>query len=179
MKLTKRMLPTLLAAAAIGAIGLSVPKGAHALAAALVQVTNTWSNPAVTIDPSKAASQQILLQTSGGVTLDQGQQTTMALLSPTAGMPNPSGYVVPAGQRLVVTGVELVLYSNLTSPAFLRINESSGSYAYEYFNQLNAGMHQFSFPQGIVYPPGSFVSFDNTDGNANMEVIVRGYLTAL
>lgn len=180
MKLTmKRTLSTFFAVAAAAAIGLSVPKSAHALAAALVEVTNTWTSPAITIDPSKAASQQILLETPASGTLQQGILTAMVQLSPTAGMPNQNAYVVPADQQLVVTGIDLILYSNLTTPAFLRINTLSGSYANEYFNQLNAGMHQFSFPQGIVYPAGSSVMFDNTQGNSQMEVIIRGYTTAL
>ncbi len=160
-------------------LGVLTPKAVHAVAAALVQVTNTTASPVPVWQAKTAASQQILLQTPFGGTVVTGSQVTMVQLSPTQGITNQNGYTVPAGQNLVVTGVDLILYAKQTSPAFLRINiPNQGVYASEYFNELAAGMQQFKFDNGLVYPAGTQVIFDNSGGTANMEVVVRGYLTA-
>ena len=49
------------AAVGIAALMLAVPRAAHAVAAALVEVVNTTANPAITQDTSKQASQIVTL----------------------------------------------------------------------------------------------------------------------
>ena len=174
---TNRILQLSLVAGGVAILALA-PRGAHAITAALVQVTNTPSAPASTLDSSKAGSQQILLQTPYGATLVTGQEVNMVQLSPTLGVLNQSGYTVPAGSTLVVTGLDLVVYSRMTSPLQIRIQESTGSYAYEQFNQMAPGFYNLSFPSGLVYPAGTSVDLDNSQGNSNLEAVVHGYLTA-
>jgi hypothetical protein len=175
--ITNRILQLSLIAGGIAILALA-PRGAHAITAALVQVTNTPSTPASTLDSSNAGSQQILLQTPYGATLVTGQQVNMVQLSPTLGIPNQNGYTVPAGSSLVVTGLDLVVYSRMTSALELRIQESSGSYGYEGFNQMAPGFYNLRFPSGMVYPAGTNVILDNSQGNSNVEAVIHGYLTA-
>jgi hypothetical protein len=176
--ITGRIFQFSMIAGAIALLALT-PRAAHAVTAALVQVSNTLGAPANTLDSSKAAAQQVLLQTPFEATLAPGQQINMIQLSPTLGVPSETGYTVPSGYSLVVTGVDLVLYGHQTGPAFLRINvPGQGLFAYETFNQMPAGFYPIKFSSGVVYPAGSQVVFDNSQGTSAMEVVAHGYLTA-
>ena len=73
---------------------LAAPKSAHALVAALVQVTNTTSNPAVTLDADKAT--RIPYESASQAAGSAGTCGDTAVCQ-------FNGFtVVPAGYRLVV-----------------------------------------------------------------------------
>jgi hypothetical protein len=165
------------ASAALVVLLVMTPRAAHAVAAALVQVTNTIQNPVVTTDASKAASQLILLQEPGGSPIPAGQIIGLNLFSPTQGQ-STTPYVVPAGQNLVVTGIDFNTYG--ASPnnfIYLRIPIGFGLNSPQTFTITTPGTHQFSFASGIVYPAGTSVSIHNVSGN-DLDATVHGYLTA-
>jgi len=86
-----------LLACAAALLMVSLPKAAHAVAAALVEITNTAANPAVTQDVSKRAGEIVEL-----ICDQQFYQTQYCY--PLVG---ESPYVVPAGKSLVITTVDL------------------------------------------------------------------------
>src|ERR1700722_4472252 len=104
-RLRKAVLHFGAAALGIGALTLVVPRAAHAVAAALVQVTNTAANPATTQDTSKSASQLVTL---GGGRVIFNSDGAVQLGQALPGLPeSPTGYSVPLGTNLVITGVDV------------------------------------------------------------------------
>ena len=161
----------------ISALTLFTPRTMHAVAAALVQVTNTLSNPAITHDTSRAASQVVLLTTPGGVSLFAGQEVQMVQLIPTLG-DSSSTYTVPTGQNLVLTGVEFNIFSaNPNTYVYLGHSTSTGLTPDEPFLLPNAGHQEFRLGSGVVVPAGSYVYVSNT-GGALINAVIHGYLTA-
>ena len=159
-----------------GVVTLAVPRAAHAVAAALVQVTNTAANPAITQSVPSQAAQLVRL---------------FAILSPntaagdffsalTAGQQESSQYSVPNSQSLVVTAIDV------TPPAGC----ATGVFGFKLASGLpiwtasapNTG--HFEYPSGIVFSSGTllsveFASASNTEGNCGqpMTANLYGYLT--
>jgi len=181
MKLARKYLPQIAGALLVfSTVALLTPRTMHALAAALVQVTNTLANPAITQDSSRAASQIVLLHTPFGSQVPGGQEVAMVQVIPTQG-DAPTAYVVPSGQNLVLTGVDFDV--NTASPnTFVDLRHSlsnNGLFADEIFSLPNAGHQEFRFPSGIVIPAGSSVHIDNGNAGAStLQAVVQGYLTA-
>jgi hypothetical protein len=91
-------------ALALGILVLTAPHAAHALAATLVQVTNTAASPAVTESTNRLASQQVLLSLPVNGYLDAAVGlVAMHQFTLPSGVA-PEQYAVPAGQNLVITG---------------------------------------------------------------------------
>src|SRR5579863_4422906 len=86
-------------ALALSVLILAAPRAAHAIAATLVQVTNTPANPAVTQSVGQQASQLVNLLAIGS------SGTQFSRVSP--GGLVTFGYTVPANQYLVITAVDL------------------------------------------------------------------------
>ena len=157
-------------------MGALTPRALHAVAATMVLVTNTMGNPVITVPVNAAASQQILLEMPLGGDVPPGFSEILVQFSYTLGLQS-NAYVVPAGQNLVVTGVDLTVDSPNTGLAALRLPiQGNGAFALEYYGN-STGMYQFNYPQGLVYAAGSSVVFDNSTGTGSMNVKVRGYLT--
>jgi hypothetical protein len=77
---------------------LLAPKALRAVAATLVQVANTASNPAITQDTSRQASQIVTLScVTGGVCLQVNANSQYTV---------GAQYYVPSGQNLVITSIE-------------------------------------------------------------------------
>lgn len=94
---------------AAGMIGFTNPKTVHALAAALVQVTNTASNPVVTQGVGQQAGQMIHLWCLPGVRGPLGD----CVVARVAGSPYyGTQYSVPQGQTLVITAMDILPYGN-------------------------------------------------------------------
>ncbi len=93
-------------AVATGILMLAAPRAAHAIAATLVQVTNTAANPAITQGVEKLASQNVLLVSSAGLVLPHGSAVLQQMFP--NGTVDASPFVVPAGQTLVVTTIDLL-----------------------------------------------------------------------
>src|SRR5580698_3773791 len=92
------------AAAVTVVLALATPRAAHAIAATLVQVTNTVAAPAITQDVPNLASQIVTLTAH----IDAGSFTKVFLfyqVSP-QGVTAANSYVTPGGQNLVVTSIE-------------------------------------------------------------------------
>ncbi len=83
-------------------IGFTNPKAVHAVTAALVQVTNTASNPAVTQSVGAQAGNMVHLSCSFAM---EKVNSSCFQVSPD-GSTTPD-YMVPAGKSLVVTAVDL------------------------------------------------------------------------
>jgi hypothetical protein len=153
MRFIKRMLMGIGATALVGLLAtLVAPKAVHGAVAALVQVANTTAAPAVTLDISKSASQNVNL------VCDKNQCLATASSAP---------YVVPPGQNLVVTSVEVIVLtgsgSNGTSPQLFQLTAGVASESYqgaEFFVLPDQVTHQFLIPSGIVFPAG--MTLDST-----------------
>src|ERR1700678_3689789 len=93
---------TLMGAGSVLLLGLILtliaPKAAHAIAATLVQVTNTTANPVINQDTSQQASEIVNLQC---VASDTG--SVPCYVNSAQGSINP--YVVPSGATLAITSV--------------------------------------------------------------------------
>lgn len=154
---------------------LAVPREVHAIAAALVQVANTTANPAVTEDVSKQASQIIHLTTEGKAFVSPSTLTQLHqyITGGTFGPP----YVVPAGENLVITSIEVSVTTAGDSYLNLYDNETTGQREYWYLP--NPGLTQLTFPSGFVFPAGTpvFLYIGGTSPSP-MVVDVHGYLTA-
>jgi len=166
-------------ALALGAIGLFTPRAAHALAATLVQVTNTISNPAITQGTNTAAGQAVLLALPQAADLNPGSIGSLSQILPTTGNTN-TPYVVPAGQTLMVTGMDVTTTN--AGGAFMSLIEpnSSGNQPVSWVYLPKAGTQQMTFPTGIAYPSGFQVSVycpPGFAGTGSADVFVHGYLT--
>ena len=83
-------------------IGFTNPKAVHAVTAALVQVTNTASNPVVTQSVGAQAGNMVHLACSFVL-----QQVNTSCSQVSADGKTTAGYSVPAGELLVITAVDL------------------------------------------------------------------------
>ncbi len=177
IQLPKSVLSLAAGAVALGMLTLTAPKAAHALAATLVQITNTTADPAITQSTNMQASQLVELQLPGGATLEPGSgPTAMRQVSMPAGQ-SASDYHVPQGQNLVITGVDVNVY-DAGGNVQIYIPSNAGSYSVSNAYLPNIGFQQIKYSSGLVAPSGSLVSsaFYSTAGAA--DVIIHGYLTA-
>ena len=150
-------------------LSLIAPKAAHALAATLVQVTNTPANPAITQSvPSQAAQLVHLSQTTIG-----GQTSTFVSILPNGTL--VPGYVVPANQYLVIASADVTAFGCPATSVYLEV----GNQAIQQWNVSGANTAHFDYPSGIVLAPGStpseIVSALSTCG-ASLQM--TGYLTS-
>jgi hypothetical protein len=169
-------------------ITLMNPKTVHAVAAALVQVTNTASNPVVTQSTGNQAAQIVHLVCN----LDNSTNNQNCTLDPPQSALSNGGppYVVPDNESLVITAVDIlpaevfVPGCNFNHTVYLSLGVG---YSQEWVVN-NASLH-FAYPSGIVVPSGFEVQattveyFGPTTATAacNLgpdQVDLRGYLTA-
>jgi hypothetical protein len=173
----KRAFQAVMITAAVAVLGLSTPKAAHAVAAALVQVTNTFANPVISQQTTTAASQVIMLSTPGAELLANGQSLTLNQVVPGQGT-SGSSYVVPTGQNLVVTGMDVTPLIGGTNQVILAENTQTSTLGLTYLVTTSTATVQARYP-GIVYPAGTSVVLQyNGPSNGNVIVVVYGYLTA-
>jgi hypothetical protein len=142
---------------AAASIGFTNPKAVHALTAALVQVTNTASNPAVTQSVGAQAGNMVHLQCEYIVNSSfQGCN----YISPAGEATGP--YTVPAGVSLVLTSIDVTPGANTPSDCsgslFTVIYPSSNSTAtVEYYTSIARITAHFAYPSpsGVVFPSGT------------------------
>ena len=163
-----------------GALMLAAPRAAHAIAATLVQVTNTPANPAVSQDVAKLASQNVLLVYSNGL----GQVSPLSLgggafLLPY--YPNDvigTQFVVPAGQSLVVTTIDVFPTTPSPGVNWIAIGNDSNVLR-EHFYVSNASSTQLQFPNGLVFSAGRSVLVNYFFGSGSpLLITAHGYLTS-
>ena len=155
--------------AAVGVIMLATPRAAHAIAATLVQVTNTASNPAIAQSPNTQASQLVHLfagyvQSGTSPSLASNPLSTNFFNIP---------FTVPANQSLVVTSVDITpTCSSTFAVSLFGLSEKT-------WNVTGPNTAHFEYPSGFVIGPGitpsAFVQF-GTSCIASFDV--NGYLTS-
>jgi hypothetical protein len=127
------------------------PQSAHALVATLVQVVNTTASPVASLDISKTASQiqEILcLSTVPG-------ETSPPCISQTPGAANGGVFTVPAGQKLVITSVDIIPAEASPSSGFTTVSLiQNGAGRENWLVDNSLPMTQLQFPTGIVIGSG-------------------------
>ena len=128
-----------------------------------VNVTNTLAAPVPVLDISKSASQIVNLQCLFICTAQGGT----------------AAYVVPPGQNLVVTSVDLLTTLGGGIAAF-QIFPPSATQPFGLWEvPANSVTASFQYPSGIVFPAGFAFSGSNLQTNTGIsKVFLRGYLTS-
>jgi len=162
---------------AASAITLLAPQAAHALAATLVQVTNTVANPAITQGTDKQAGQLLELYCIG-----------LAAPGGNCYQDIPGNYdqpYTPGTQSFVITGVDLIPGTDIgptacgsaasTTTVFL----VESGYVRRTWTMSGPNMAHFSYPSGFVTAPGgTFTSITEGAGSCPIYAFFNGYLTA-
>jgi hypothetical protein len=167
MKRIGKMLVLILGAALVAAVGTMFnPRTAHALVAALVQVSNTAAAPAITLDVSRLASQNVQLVCVGIQNCSQ--------ILPDGSLPVQI-YIVPAGSSLVITTVQI----NTAGSGSAQLNQasSSGESTRASWTFAAGGSFQYQYPSGIVISSGSDL-FINSVTPPFGEAFLTGYLVS-
>jgi hypothetical protein len=154
-------------ALALGVLMLAAPRAAHAIAAALVQVTNTTANPAITQSTATQASQVINLGSQGNSSLTFTQTFHEAI------PPFSTPYLTPAAQSLVITDID-ISGSACGAGAAFEITSPATTPIYWYIPPGTTTNH-FSYRSGLVIPPSTGLEGQT---NCNIVVLATGYLTA-
>jgi hypothetical protein len=144
-------------------IGFTNPKAVHAVTAALVQVTNTASNPVVSSEVSLAPAQIVELACTTGAECFQVQ--------PGGGVTSISGYVVPAGKTLVITDIDIYTgVSSIIGVAILSNDFSSCPLCSRFdppllYDVAQDGLtHHFSLAHGVAWPSGATLLMEGSFG---------------
>jgi hypothetical protein len=131
-----------------------------------VQIANPATAPALTLDISRSASQHVILN------------CIPLQLNGCADQSGSSPYMVPAGQNLVVTSVDII--GSAQNASFQIAKAINPHFVFETgdwsvpFDNLT---HSFPYPGGIVFPAG--FTFDSTTIlQSGTLTILRGFLTA-
>jgi hypothetical protein len=118
-----------------GLISFTNPKTVHAVAAALVQVTNTATNPVVTQSVEQIAQVQVFCESSSQTCKDTGG----------------NDYVVPANQNLVVTSIDL---TGCTSESTLAVLEQVAPGNHPGFPRIPINLPATTNTTHLIYPSG-------------------------
>jgi hypothetical protein len=170
MRFVKRLLIGIGVVTLVGALLTLVgPKAVHAAVNALVQVNNTAAAPALTLDVSKSASQHIELFCSTNPISEASSCATAA---------NPSTpYVVPAGQNLMVTSIDITCaVSKCTFELQVPGPALTSGFRIWFMPDVSV-THSFIYPSGIQYPAGftfGGLNVGANGGGANL----YGFLTS-
>lgn len=145
---------------------LAIPRAAHAVVAALVQVANTAAAPAITQDVSKLASENVELSCS--------PICSRVLADPALGFVLGGTFTVPAGQRFVISSVQL----DTTAGGLTQLGQQIGSATTTgrtSWLTFAAGTYQYQYPSGIVIEAGNGLFLGSTILNVGY---IYGYLTS-
>jgi hypothetical protein len=166
------------------------PKTVHAVAAALVEVTNTASNPVVTQSVGQQAGQTIHLVCNAGASSSSG-----SCYSYVNGVQSSTPYAVPDNQSVVITAVDVYTFEanfetangypqcNAGREDALLMNGFEAAAVWEIAN--SSSPTHFTYPSGVAFPPSSTLvptfkhynsALDSTCGED--QLILYGYLTA-
>jgi hypothetical protein len=138
---------------AAGLITLATPKAVHAVAAALVQVTNTASNPVVTQGVGAQAGNMVHL-TCSQVSLE-GTSSVCTRIGADGSV--TSDYTVPAGESLVITAIDVLLNNVSICPGDynIRLGTPTLDGIFLHLTTTNALVTtHFTYPSGLVIGPG-------------------------
>jgi hypothetical protein len=173
---------------AIGALTVTLPRAAHAVASALVQVTNGASNPVITQDISQQATQMVHLYCTGAPGI---VPYCSAFGSNGAALSTNNSYTVPSNQYLVITSDLTASYAPIagasdgpcpaTSYATLEATLAAQSFNINGWTlAINAPTTHFVYPPGMTVGPGMQLSGLTTSTSVKCGVIaeIYGYLTS-
>jgi hypothetical protein len=166
MRLSK---PVLAVGGAILAGGLIIvmnPRTVHAVAAALVQVTNTASNPVPNSDITTSPSRIVALVCEGG------RNGPCVGFAP-GGALDATPYIVPAGQTLVITDVD-VEASGGGNDNFQVLTTGAGVPPLSVTVTADGTTHHFNYSRGMLFPSGASL---NPLANPGVAATLRGYLS--
>ena len=181
---------SLFIAAAVGILMLGTPRAAHAVAAALVQVTNTASSPVISQGIGQQAAQ--IVQIECGFLPDTQTSKNCFLMPATGIVPSSGFYTVPDGQTLAVTSVDILSASAAgtpcTSPIFANVETSVtanntisiGLSRKSWLVPSGVGTAHYVYPSGILFSSGTTIQFVGPIINSacNLTLDMHGYLTA-
>jgi hypothetical protein len=162
----------------VATLALVTPRAAHAVAvaAALVQVTNTVASPAITQDTSKRAGQLVQLICGSGFNITQGAVSSCYEFSLALALGPPSSYRVPAGQNLVITSVELSNSAGYTGDNLLYLGDTNQGVNYHQWSFSGPNTIEFQYPSGIALSSGTAPAVTSINGGAFLQI--TGYLTS-
>lgn len=177
MRMTKGALSVGGAAIVAVVLILSVPPAARAVAAALVEVTNTASNPVVTQSIGQQGGQLI-------------QISCQSIFQNCNGVGQGGSYTVPPGNFLVITAVDILSGQSLSCTAgrqvsvtgelFIgqRVVSTGGYFAYLLTTGVTTyGSLHATYPSGVVFGPGQTLVL--SDSVQCLDTVnMYGYLTA-
>jgi len=160
IRLPKSVLSFRVVALVACGLTLAVPRAARSFAAALVDVTNTAANPAITQSaPSQAAQLVSLIFISQAGAFQQIGST--------------QNYVVGA-QSLVITDVDISTFG--CSAGLQTFNIDVPNLFDRFFAVTTFDTAHFSYRSGFVLPPGSVPSLVSSCPSASLQL--DGYLTS-
>ncbi len=152
---------------------LATPRAVHAIAAVLVQVTNTAAAPAITQDVSKLASSQVILFAQAARSTTVRSDTNFVQVFQTSESSTP--YQVPPGQKLIVTTADVIGVPG-DSVGFFTSTFPNASWS-----PTLTGTNHFTYPSGIVLSAGDspfMQTISTSTASGNMYVWLYGYLTS-
>lgn len=170
---------------AAGLIGFTNPKAVHAITAALVQVTNTASNPVVTQGTNLQASQIVYLECQNS---SPYYPLACSLISMNAAGTNPVTTFpgVPAGQSLIINSVDIESFGSScsSSPGQTEVSlialADGNELVYQNWTVPLSTQSHFVYPSGLVFPQGYTFSLSASNNSpvCTTQMYLRGYLTA-
>jgi hypothetical protein len=168
---------------ALGVLMLAAPRAAHAIAATLVQVTNTAANPAITQSANTQAAQLVELSTES--LIPPGSDNDYQPVHNNANGADTPGYTVPAGVSLVITSAdvtatntaEFASFAPCASPDHVILTNGTGNIRARWMLAAGQGTAHFTYPSGIVFLSGA-VPYMGIESACYTWVQMQGYYTA-
>jgi len=153
----------------------------HAVTAALVTVTNTASSPVVAQSVNQLTSRNVMLQASA----DVGTFSIFHQAS-TGGTISPSTFVVPSGQSLVVTDIDVLpALASSSGPSVSSFPDSvaiANGISHNVRQQLlvpPGETKHYNYSSGRVFTAGESAEMHNDVSNSSFATIyIFGYLTS-
>jgi hypothetical protein len=173
LRLRHSMLPFGTFVLALGVVTLAWPRAAHAIAATLVQVTNTTASPAITQSTNTQASQLVSLYASSAAGDAIGNSFAFG----------PIGflgqeYTVPPSQSLVITDIDIE--PNCSETFQLQLAPSTGGGIDQnlvYLFLQGPVIPHISYRSGVVFPGGT-IPVMQVFGCQQAAIYMHGYLTS-
>jgi hypothetical protein len=179
-KVSKSVLSFGAGAIALGVLMLAAPRTAHAIAATLVQLTNTVANPAITQSANSQAGQIVQISTEFRI-----PPNTIAPVQPVIDNANGVGappFTVPPNVSLVITSAD-VTGSTITADGpcvnadAVNLTNGTGNSRAFWILAPGQGTSHFTYPSGIVFPSGTIPYIISNNGCYTW-VQMQGYYTA-
>jgi len=174
----KRTTQVFAAATVLAVLGLLTPKAAHAVAAALVQVTNTTADPVITQGIGNQAAQMIDIACYAA---NPGTSQGCATVSG-GGQYTPPTYAVPANQTLVITAVDVQPYYTTTPSqcaGLTSIAVTTDNFTRKVWDVTGSNTVHFEYPTGFLLSPGQVLGNSVAAGDVCAASIeMHGYLTS-